>query len=121
MAGRDGSESGLHIIRPDELDECFQGRWHMAPAGVVQKESAWRCFPFLEYLSEMSVLEIVACQLLIDVGNTGTIFRRLDHQRIVFQNERACDRQTYRLTVCLIFPSVKLATGKTSGNAGMFE
>ncbi|KPU60509.1 hypothetical protein AN403_4142 [Pseudomonas fluorescens] len=93
----------------------------MAPAGVIKKESAWRCFPFLEYFSEMPASDFIARQLLVDIGNTSAIFRRLDHQRIVFQNERPCDGQTYRLAVRLILPGVKFATGKTPGNARMVE
>lgn len=74
----------------------------MAPAGVVKKESAWRCFPFLEYFSEIPVPNFVACQLLVDIGNTSAIFRRLDHQRIVLQNERRCKGAGPAKKVCSV-------------------
>ncbi len=113
--------SGWSIICPDELDERFQGRWYVTPAGVVEKKPAWRRFPLREQFRELPIADVIAHQLLVDVGNSGAIFCCLDHQRIVFKNERSGDGQADRLPLCLILPGIEFAAGKTSGDAGMVE
>ncbi|MNC75520.1 hypothetical protein D3C75_1270630 [compost metagenome] len=70
---------------------------------------------------ELPIADVIAHQLLVDVGNPGAIFCGLDHQRIVFKNERASDGQAHRLPFCLILPGIEFAAGKTSGDTGMVE